>query len=522
MFERNVIGLDVGSWAVKAAVLRAGLRGAEFVRFAQARLSQDVATEDREAELFSFLREQQLPLDSVIAALPSHRLTQRHLRFPFRDPKKVSQAIPFELEEDLPVPLSSLLVVHEQALAQPDQTDVLAIACPRREVGDRLNELSQAGLEPHLLEAEGAVLANLSTTLELADAGRLLLDIGHRKTTACLLVDGRPVLLRSIPLAGAHLTRDVARDLRIELEAAEARKHADGLFEGTSTKPLGASVRATLDRLSREVLRSIQAVVGDPLNAIAPTQLVLMGGTAQAPRLDAYLGERLGLPCSVLRVPEGAAGMAALGRAGPAVYAHAAALALRGAPTARVTHSDFRQQEFSYKADLSDLRRGIGLATGLAVLALVLWIGSLLAGLYAADRRAEALHASLAALVEHAYPGTPPDDEPFATLEARVLETRDLADHLGVTHTGLSALQVLRDLSQTLPKEVGVVMTELNVEPRTIQARGFAVDFETAGRVRAELQKLEWVEEVRLTDVISDARRGGKSFNLAIRVREAP
>jgi hypothetical protein len=351
------------------------------------------------------------------------------------------------------------------------------------------------------------VLANLSTTLELADAGRLLLDIGHRKTTACLLVDGRPVLLRSIPLAGAHLTRAVARDLRIELEAAEARKHAEGLFEGTSTKPLGASVRDTLDRLSREVLRSIQAVVGDPLNAIAPTQLVLMGGTAQAPRLDAYLGERLGLPCAVLRVPEAA---------------HAAALALRGAPTARVTHGDFRQQEFSYKADLSDLRRGIGLATGLAVLALVLWIGSLLAGLYAADRRAEALHASLAALVEHAYPGTPPDDDPFATLEARVLETRDLADHLGVTHTGLSALQVLRDLSQTLPKEVGVVMTELNVEPRTIQARGFAVDFETAGRVRAELQKLEWVEEVRLTDVISDARRGGKSFNLAIRVREAP
>ena len=102
-----------------------------------------------------------------------------------------------------------------------------------------------------------------------------------------------------------------------------------------------------------------------------------------------------------------------------------------------------------------------------------------------------------------------------------MVETRDLAEHLGVTHAGLSALDVLRGISERLPPDLRVVLTELNLEPRSIQARGYARDFESAGRVRSELERLDWAEEVRLTDVVTDARTGGKTFNLAIRVRNS-
>jgi general secretion pathway protein L len=485
-------------------------------------MPQGAPSEERQAAISSFVRNHDLPLEQVIAALPSERVTQRHFRFPFSDSRRVARAIPFEIEEELPVPLSGLLLAHEQALSSPDQTDVLAIVCPRDEVGDHLSELRLSGVEPRTLEMEGAVLSNLSTSLELAEASRLLIDIGHRKTTVCLLVDGRPVLLRAVPVAGALLTEAIGRDLSLPPGAAERHKHEKGLFEGTSTKPLGPAVKGVLERLSSEVLRSIQSVIGDPLNAIAPGQVVISGGTAQAERLDRYLGEKLGLPCTALRVPERAAGLSALEVAGPPLFAHAAALALRGAPTARVTRIDFRQGEFAYQPDLSELRRGLVLTASLVVLVFALWIASLGASVFTTERRIDALEASLAGMFLQAFPDSPPTDEPLAELERLVNDTRDLADHLGVTQTGLSALEVLRAISAQLPPDLGVVLTEVNAEPRTIQARGYATDFESAGRIRTELQKLDWVKEVRLTDVVTDARRGGKTFNLAIRVEEGP
>jgi general secretion pathway protein L len=521
MFERPILGLDVGSFAVKAAVLRAGLRSFEFERFEHATLPGDAVVEERRAAIFEFLQERELPLEQVIAALPSERVSQRHLRFPFSDARRIAQAIPFEIGEDLPVPLSGLLLAHEQALSRPDRSDVLAIVCPRAQVGEHLSDLRLAGIEPRILEMEGAVLSNLSTSLGLADAARLLLDVGHRKTTLCLLVDGRPVLLRAIPVAGAHLTGAIARDLSLTREAAEVHKHSQGFFEGTSTKPPGPSVNSVLERLSSEVLRSLQAVISDPLDAISPTEVVISGGSAQATRLDDYLSEKLGLPCAVLRVPDDKAGMSAFAAAGPPLYAHAAALALRGVQMARVTRIDFRQGEFEYQPDLSELRRGMLLTTGLAASVLLLWIASLAVGIFTTERRIDALETSLAGIFREAFPDSSPTGDPLVALEERVHETQDLADHLGV-HRGRSALEVLRAISGRLPPDLDVVLTEVNVEPRTIEARGYAKDFESAGRVRTELQALEWVDDVRLTDVITDPRRGGKTFNLAIRVREGP
>ena len=46
MFERAVLGLDIGSYSVKAAELRAGFRGVEFLRLEAARIPPDAAPED--------------------------------------------------------------------------------------------------------------------------------------------------------------------------------------------------------------------------------------------------------------------------------------------------------------------------------------------------------------------------------------------------------------------------------------------------------------------------------------------
>jgi len=328
------------------------------------------------------------------------------------------------------------------------------------------------------------------------------------------------VALRAIPIAGRHITEALAEDLRLSPADARDYKHRQRLFDGATPRANVPGVARVLERLAREVRRSVEALTADPLGRLAPGEVVLVGGSARLAGLDAWFAQALGVPCVVLEVPLRDPELAPLAEAGPAVFAQAAALALRGAPTARVTSFDFRQREFAWVPDLSDLRRSAGATLALAGLVLVLWVGSLLVERGARDRRADALSERIAALHEATFGERPPNGDAFAALEAKTRETRELAAHLGVTGLGLSALEVLRELSARIPEGLEISLNELNVERRAIQARGHARDFESVDKVRAELARFEWFADVRLTDVVSDARTGGKSFNLTIRLAD--
>ena len=515
MFGRIVLGLDIGSYSVKVAELRAGLRSLEFLRFEEAHIPSNASSEERESTIQLFLEQKQLSREFVVGALPSDRVTQRHLRFPFRGAKKIVQAIPFEIEEDLPFPLEGTILTHNQVLAEPDQTDVLVVMAPREEVDTYLGSMQRMGLDPRVLEVEGAVLSNLCSHLGLTDSSRLLLDIGHSKTTICLLVNGKPVLLRSIPIAGHHLTEAIAKGLHKTYVAAEEFKHSFGTFEGGTSKPTCPQVETVLDRLTRETLRSVQCAVSDPLDSIAPTEILLLGGSARLEGLPHYIEERSGLPCAVLS----ASGTETLSKAGTAAFAHAAALALRGS-TARTTQFDFRQAEFTYAQDLPGLSSQLQLAVALFAIALILWPLSIWSDLRERQREADALKGQIATICAQVFPQLSCGDASFDAIESEVRTTRELADHLGITGNGLSALDVMRELSERVSPELGISLRELKIERRSLLARGRSKDLGSVDRMREALARVESFEDVRLTNVQTDPRRGGKTFSLMIKFRE--
>ena len=152
----------------------------------------------------------------------------------------------------------------------------------------------------------------------------------------------------------------------------------------------------------------------------------------------------MGLPCSVLTASGAENGADILAAAGPAVFAQAAALALRGSNTERVTRFDFRQAEFTYTPDLSGLRSQLQLALVLFIVGLILWPISIWADVRARQHEADALNNQIATICAQTFSGTLCTQAPFKALEPEVRSTREVANHLGVTGNGLSALEVMR------------------------------------------------------------------------------
>jgi general secretion pathway protein L len=505
---RRILGLDVGSHSVKAVELRQTLRSLEVVQLRQ--LPLDDPAPALAHELREWVRMHDLPHDGVIAALAGDRVSARRLQFPFTDRRKISAAVPFELESQVPFDLDDFVVDWEILREGDGQTEVAATLAPHGEVAVAIETLDDAELTTRVVEAEGLVLANVANLVELPGV-RLLADVGHRKTTLCLCVDGRPLAARTVPIAGQALTAAIARERGLGEVEAERVKIERGVVGGAS----GEAAVEVLDRLSRELVRTIGSLepvlegTGQRIDAID-----LLGGTAHLHRLDEYLGERTGIRTERLPLPSGELGAAFLAAGDPLLYAPAMALALRGSSMAR-TRMNFRQGEWEQRLDLSTVTREMRWPAIFAGAALALGVVSIGTDIVLQNQSAERREQEAVTLSGGALGGAP-SGNPVAAMQSAVRGAQKRADTLGVYRGNLSALDILTEISGHVPADLDVVFEELSIDRQVVQIKGHAPSFSSVERLGAELSEYAPFSEITLGDVTRDGRRGGQNFSVRI------
>ena len=509
MLTRRILGLDVGSHAAKAVELRQTLRGVEVVQLRH--LPFDDPTPGVASELRELVQLYDLPGDSVVVSLAGDRISTRRLEFPFRDRRKVGPAVPFEVEGLVPFPLDDYLVDWEIVSEQRNQTQVIATLAPRTEVALLLEMLAEAGLSPRIVEAEGLVLSNLSSLFELPGA-RLLVDVGHRKTTLCLCLDGRVVATRTVPVAGLALTRAVARDRDLsEIEAERAK-----IEHGVIGVRQNAAALEVLDRLAREILRTVGSLETLLPGGVAGLAAVhLLGGSGRLHRLDEFLTQRIGVVVQRLALPVGEFGAAVLAGGDPLLFAPAVALALRGSSRA-TTRMNLRQGDLGPRIDYRQVGRELRLTFVLGGVALALAVASLAARMTLDVHRASAAEARAQGLVSSVLKGAPQSGSPLAALQEAVRRAEHRADTLGVYRGNLSALDILTELSRLVPANLDVIFEELSIERQVIQIKGHSPSFGSVDQLRAQLAQFAPFSEIAVGDITADARRGGQNFSVRI------
>jgi general secretion pathway protein L len=507
---RRVLGLDIGSHSVKAIELRQALgRDLEVVQLQ--RFELDDPAPALATELRQLVTAHDLPLEHVVVSVAGDRLSTRRLSFPFKDRRKVAAAVPFEVEEQVPFDLAEYVVDWDLAGEHNGGIDVAACIVPRQEVALLLETLADAGLVPRVVEAEGLVLSNLATIIDLPGT-RVLADVGHRKTTLALCRDGRVLATRTIPVAGKALTHAVAAERGLgELEAERAKRE-----EGVIGNPRGKQAVATLDRLAREVARTLASF--EPLLAGGGIDRAhLLGGSAKLAGLDAYLSERTGIAFERLPMPRGSLGSAFVAQGDTLLFAPAMALALRGT-TRTATRVNLRQGEFEERIDLRGMARDLrptALLAGAAVASAGLFLA---ADVWVNSRSARAHERAARAIATDALQGGAVGENALGDMERALRDAERRADTLGVYGGNLSALDVLTEISGNVPNELDVVFEELSIERDTVQIRGHTPDFRAVDQLTGELKKFEPFSEVVVGTTEQDARRGGVNFDLRIRV----
>ena len=543
------LGVDVGSSAIKVVELRQTVRGIELVRVqvipvplasaaggtnavvpvATAPAPAEPAAADAEggeneapagpppfsAAVAETLREwaagESLAGQRVVCAVPGDRVSRRRMVLPFRDRRRIAAAVPFEVEGETPFDLDDVFVDWELVGGGPASAEVVATVVPRREVALRLAALRDASLVPRVLEVEGLALANLAEWVELPGT-RVLLDLGHEKTTLCVTSAGQPRYTRTLPIGGRHLAEALAADLGISLAEAEQRKRRDDVIG----RP-GPAVARVLERLARDLVRTLgglEPVLGASADK-AIDGIVLLGGGARLQRIDGWLAERTGIPTARLSIAPGTPAGALLAAGDPLLLAPALALALRGTWKAR-TRTNLMQKEFAPRLDLARWRRQLRATAFWAGLAVVLAIAAGANRIALESRRAERLEAAAARIWQQAAPGQPVPADVSRALIERLRQTQQRAELLGIYGGSLSALDLLGEISKSVPPELQIIFEELSIDGQVVRIRGHTDSFAAVDRLKAALEGVPHFRDIRVSEIQADATRGGNNFSVTI------
>lgn len=508
---KRILGLDLGSYAIKAAEFQQTWNGLTLTRLCEASRRED---ESLATTLRTLLDTHQITPDAVLCAIPATQTTSRHLSFPFRDRKKLTQAVPFELAEHVPFDLDDFVIDWELVRSHATESQVVATLTRRSGVATLLAELREVGIDPNVVEAEGLVLGNLANFFALADT-RLLVDLGHTKTILCLLIDGQPVATRTIPVAGLAITQEIAREGKLDLASAARLKHAGIFHDGfRSTSPGALQI---LDRIVREIARTLEAseklLGGSASERVAG--ISIFGGSAQLLRLDEYLSERTGLPTQRLQFPDPTqkedTSLATLGD--PTPFGGALALGLRGTAKPR-TKTNFRQGEFEHRFDFSNFSRNFASTALLAGIAVFLSIAFVVTTLALRNSRAQSLEAMLQTRYQEIFPNTPAPSDPLRALRSELDRAHEEADFLGLYRGDRSALDLLTEVATRMPPDHTILLREVRINRNLINIRGQAMSFEAVDQFKARLRECEAFTQVEVNEVNSDAE--GKAFSMTI------
>jgi general secretion pathway protein L len=505
-------GLDLGSHSIKVVELRQSFRQIEVGRLAAAPVPPGITPRDALRDAAETLG---LASERVVAALSGDRVARRAMRFPFKDRRRIAQAVPFEVESETPFDLDDVFVDWEPVGERGASAEVVATIVPRVEVAGEIEGLRAAAIEPRLLEVEGLALANLAAFVELPGT-RLLVDLGHRKTTLCLLVDGAARAARTLPIGGRALTEGIARERGIEWEDAERLKHRDGVL-GPDLRPTSPAAERALGRLVRELVRTIggfESALGMPPEK-AIDEITILGGGARLQRVDEYLAAQLGIKTARFTVPPGDATGAFLAAGDPLRYAPALALALRGTLRSR-TRTNFLMDEFAPRLDLRRFGAQFRGTAVLAAIALVLALASAAVGVVFESRRAAGLEAQLAQIWSEAQPGKPAPADVAKSLDQALRDSQQRAEFLGIYGGNLSALDVLTEVSKLVPKDLAVIFEELSIDGQVVRLRGHTPSYAAVDQLKTALAAFPHFGEIRVSEIQSDSQRGGNTWSITI------
>jgi len=231
---RQIIGLDIGSHAIKMVALRPanGELPFELVHFGVAELPEDaivdgaIADEDPVAQTIAELFAQhKVKSPFVAASVSGNAVIVRRVTFPRQDPDELRESLPYEAEQHIPfdiddVDLDFAILAEDE---ESDSMDVVLVAAKRERVDEHVAAIEAGTRTATIMDIDAFAVQNAFEfnypERQLEDVA--ILNLGSSVINMAVLESGSPSFWRDIAIGMQQYVVALQRQFMLDAFDAE-------------------------------------------------------------------------------------------------------------------------------------------------------------------------------------------------------------------------------------------------------------------------------------------------------------
>ena len=304
---KSLVGLDIGSSAIKAVELKPAGRGYRVVAYGTEALPPDsivdgaiidgAAVADAIRRLFEG---RSIRTRDVAASLSGNAVIVKKITLPTMTDAELADSIYWEAEQYIPFDIQDVnldyQVLESNGNGDKGTMDVLLVAAKKEKIADYTGVIAQAGRSAVVVDVDAFALQNAYEANYGVEPGAIvvLLNVGAGATNINILSGDQSVFSRDVSIGGNAYTEALQRELNLPYEAADRLKRGEGSSGVTFDE-----ARPVLRAVSENVMLEIQKTF-DFFKATAASdridRIMISGGASRAEGFTEMLGERFGAP----------------------------------------------------------------------------------------------------------------------------------------------------------------------------------------------------------------------------------
>jgi len=301
-----IVGLDIGTSAVRAAELDVGPSRPVLVTYGQVGLAPgsivdgEVADASSVADAITRLwKFGQFSSTSVVVGVAGLRAIIREIDLPYVPDNEVDSAVRFQSEEVIPFPpeqtILSSRILADYTSADGDKMRRVLVAAAHRDLVDGIiAAVERAGLTVEGVDLVSSALVRAISDRTAADQSEAIVSVGAGLTVVVVHQQGHPQFVRTIGSGGNAATAAISGSLDIPISDAEGLKRRIG----EQTPQIIVAERAARESISElvgEIRNSIQYFTSLP-GRPPLTRVLVTGGGSALYGLTQALAEQVRLP----------------------------------------------------------------------------------------------------------------------------------------------------------------------------------------------------------------------------------
>ena len=313
MFGRAkaLVGLDIGSSAVKAVELSAVGKGYKVTAFGSEAVPPDSivdgaiidggAVADAIRRLFDG---RSIKTKQVVASLSGNAVIVKKISLPIMTAAELAESIYWEAEQYIPFDIQDVnldyQIVDNGAGGGKGTMEVLLVAAKKEKIADYTGVITQAGRTALVVDVDAFALQNAYEAnygVE-PEAVIVLLNAGASATHINILNGDQSVFTRDLSIGGNAYTEALQKELNLPFDLADQLKRGLAV-EGMTFDDARPVLRAVTENVMLEIQKTF-----DFFKATAASdridRIMLSGGASRAEGFTEMLAERFTAPIEAL------------------------------------------------------------------------------------------------------------------------------------------------------------------------------------------------------------------------------